>query len=100
MTSSTPAVGSILGEQAVGPLAGWPIVADGQGGTVLASPTGTSYHRVDSTLDSEGCWRAVDTFYATDLYRVFRAGYDAKRAAKRAAQLAAFNRGQLLGGSR
>ena len=94
-TTYTPA-GTILGEQADGPLTGWPIIADGEGGTVLASPTGTSYHRGEtSTLDSDACWRAVDGFYASTLYRVFRAGYDAKRAAERAASLAAFNREQL-----
>jgi hypothetical protein len=96
--TSIPTLGVLLGEQANGPLAGWPIVADGQGGTVLASPTGTSYHRGEtSSLDSAGCWAAVDAFYASDLYRVFRAGYDAKRAAERAALLADFNRRQLLG---
>jgi hypothetical protein len=91
MTSTTtnfPALGSLLGENDEGPLTGWPIVADGQGGTILASPTGTSYHRETSTLDSDGCWLAVDTFYATDLYKVFRSGYDAKREAIRAARLA------------
>ena len=96
MTSSTSTAGTMLGEQAEGPLAGWPIIADGQGGTVLASPTGTSYHRGHtSSLDSAGCWAAVDRFYASAVYRTFRVGYDAKRAAKRAADLADFNRRQL-----
>ena len=63
---------------------------------MLASPTGTSYHRGEtSSLDSAACWAAVDRFYASSAYRIFRVGYDAKRAAKRAADLAAFNRRQL-----
>jgi hypothetical protein len=96
-TSHTPA-GDMLGEKAEGPLAGWPIIADGQGGTILASPTGTSYHRGDtSSLDSEACWAAVDRFYAGPVYKVFRRGYDARRQAERAARLADFNRDQLLG---
>jgi hypothetical protein len=96
-TSHTPA-GDMLGEQAEGPLAGWPIIADGQGGTILASPTGTSYHRGEtSSLDSEACWAAVDRFYAGPVYKVFRRGYDARRQAERAARLADFNRDQLLG---
>lgn len=96
--TSIPELGTMLGEQADGPLAGWPIIADGQGGTVLASPTGTSYHRGEtSSLDSEGCWAAVDRFYASPLYRVFRQGYEAQRAARSAARLADFNRRQLLG---
>jgi hypothetical protein len=95
--SPTPA-GDMLGEQAEGPLAGWPIIADGQGGTILASPTGTSYHRGEtSSLDSEACWAAVDRFYAGPVYKVFRRGYDARRQAARAARLADFNRDQLLG---
>jgi hypothetical protein len=89
MTYVAFSVGTMLGQQPSGPLVGWPIIADGQGGTVLASPTGTSYHRVDSTLDSDGCWRAVDAFYATATYRAFRADYDAQREAVRAARLAA-----------
>lgn len=91
MTPKThPALGDMLGEHADGPLAGWPVIADGVGGLVLASPTGTSYHRLTSTLDSDGCWRAVDAFYASPVYAAFRRGYDAKRAAKRAADLAAY----------
>jgi hypothetical protein len=89
LTTAVPAAGDMLGEQADGPLVGWPIVADGQGGTVLASPTGTSYHRGEtSTLASEGCWAAVDAFYASGTYKAFRRGYDAQRAARRERQLA------------
>ena len=99
MTSiNFPQAGELLGEQASGPLAGWPIVADGLGGSILASPTGTSYHRGEtSTLESSACWAAVDRFYASSVYRSFRAGYDAQRQARRAAELADFNRRQLLG---
>jgi hypothetical protein len=78
----------MLGEQTDGPLAGWPIIADGNGGTILASPIGVCYHRVDSTLDSRGCWNAVDTFYASGVYQSFRRGYDAQRQARRAERVA------------
>ena len=91
--------GTFIGRQADGPLAGWPLVADGQGGTIVASPTGTCWNRghVDpSTLDAAGCWAAVDRYYASKVGRAHLAEHRAKRAAERAAQLAEFNRGQLL----
>lgn len=59
-----PPIGTKLGE--VMPpriLAGWPIVATGDGRSIISSPTGTSHRRDDESVSADLAWDAVEAFF-------------------------------------